>query len=231
LPEIDDGPSDVETSVSMAKIASGDGITHIVATPHFRYGERPSAKDIERVLEILRERVYREEIPVTLLAGADIALTYELSDCVEKNGIPTIGGSRYFLLELPDLVPPGLDAFLLKVRLRGYVPIITHPERNPSFLSFPEKADVLRASGALFQITAMSFTGGFGPRAAGFSRMLCRKGLVDFVASDAHDTGKRKPVLSEAYREISRLVGDRTAEKIFLRNPELLLKDAEVWTA
>jgi protein-tyrosine phosphatase len=231
LPGVDDGPAVIEASLDMAEIAAGDGITHIIATPHFRYDKGPSLKDIERVLEIFGERVRRKGIPLTLLAGADIALTYELADGVEKNDIPTVGGSRYFLLELPDHIPPGLDIFLLKARLKGYVPVITHPERNPSLLLAPEKVEALRAAGVLFQVTAMSFTGGFGPRAAGFSRMLCRKGFVDFVASDAHDTGRRRPVLSGAFREISRLVGDRTAGKIFFENPEALLKNAEVRAA
>jgi protein-tyrosine phosphatase len=34
LPGLDDGAKDIETSVAMAKLASAEGITHVVCTPH-----------------------------------------------------------------------------------------------------------------------------------------------------------------------------------------------------
>ena len=36
LPGIDDGAKNAKESVSMARVAAKDGITHIVATPHIR---------------------------------------------------------------------------------------------------------------------------------------------------------------------------------------------------
>ncbi|MEW6107715.1 MAG: CpsB/CapC family capsule biosynthesis tyrosine phosphatase [Nitrospirota bacterium] len=219
LPRIDDGPSDMETSIEMLKMASEDGITHTVATPHFTYGERPTARDIyDRVIE-LKEGIMSKGIPVKVLAGADIRLTYELLYAIEKSDIPTINGSRYFLLELPDLIPPNLDNLLFTAELNGLVPVITHPERNYSFLSSPGKAKSLREAGALLQLTAMSITGDFGPQIQRFSHMLLKKGLVDFIATDAHNTSRRIPVLSKAYREVAGLCDKDEADRIFFENP------------
>lgn len=53
LPAIDDGPPDIATSVAMAGMAAADGVTHIVATPHFTYNERPTAEDIRHTLKNL----------------------------------------------------------------------------------------------------------------------------------------------------------------------------------
>ena len=73
------------------------------------------------------------------------------------------------------------------------------------------------------QITAQSITGGFGREIRNVSYSLIRMGLVDFVASDAHDVRMRPPHLSEAYREVVSLFGEETALRIFIRNQEEIL--------
>ena len=228
LPGIDDGPADVAESVAMARIAAADGIRSIVATPHFSYGEGPDIETIELARRALEERLKEEGVPVGLVCGADVRLTYELLEGTEKGDLPTINGSRYFLLELPEIIPPNLDNFLHAAGIGGFVPIITHPERNYSFLSSPRKMDGLREAGALIQITAMSITGEFGMKIRGLSEALIRKGLVDFVATDAHGTGHRRPLLSAAYNHLSRLLDKGQVRKIFFGNPEAVLENGEI---
>ena len=228
LPGIDDGPADVAESVAMARIAAADGIRSIVATPHFSYGEGVDIEAIELAGRALEERLKEEGVPVSLVCGADVRLTYELLEGTEKGDLPTINGSRYFLLELPEIIPPNLDNFLHAASIGGFVPIITHPERNYSFLSSPRKMDGLREAGALIQITAMSITGEFGMKIRGLSEALIRKGLVDFVATDAHGTGHRRPLLSAACNHLSRLLDKGQVRKIFFGNPEAVLENREI---
>jgi protein-tyrosine phosphatase len=228
LPAIDDGPSEIGESVEMAKIAAADGVRAIVASPHFSYGERPGFDEIKRAMVPLRKRLKEEAVPVELIRGADVRLTYELLQGIGKGDMPTINGSRYFLLELPDIIPPNLDSFLRVARRCGFVPIITHPERNYSFLSSPRKLDVLRQTGVLVQITAMSISGEFGMQVEGLSNSLLKNGLVDFVATDAHGTGHRRPVLSKAYGLVSRLLDRAEVKKIFFDNPEAVLGDRQI---
>ncbi|MDH4232713.1 MAG: hypothetical protein OEW04_11880 [Nitrospirota bacterium] len=228
LPAIDDGAADIRTSLEMLRIAASDGITHIVATPHYRHGEAPGIDLIQGKITGVREAMKKRAINVTLLGGADIRLTYELLKGIERKEIPTINGSRYFLLELPDLIPTHLDAFLLEMKVRGYSPIITHPERNYSLLTAPEKADALRAAGALFQVTAMSVTGDFGRQIRKFTRQLLKKGYVDFVATDAHNTGHRPPLLSKAYSETASLLKKSEADRMFFENPRAVIENREL---
>lgn len=228
LPGIDDGAADMETSLGMLKIASDDGITHIVATPHFTHSERPTIEDIDRHVRLLREELDKKGLAVKLLPGADIRLSYELIEGIERNSIPTINGSRYFLLELPDIIPPNLDNFLFTANLNGFVPIITHPERNYTLLSEPEKIEVLRDSGALLQLTAMSVTGEFGNRIKRLSCMLLKKNHVDFIASDAHNINRRTPVLSRAYREVAGLIDEEAAKRLFFENPGAVIENKDI---
>lgn len=228
LPAIDDGSPDMETTMKMLEIAAKDGIHHIVASPHFRQGEEPSVQDILKNLRTVQEEALRRGSPVKLYSGADIRLTYELFEALDKEDLPAINNSRYFLLELPDLIPPHLEDFIFESKIKGYVPIITHPERNYSLLSAFEKVDALRESGALFQLTAMSITGDFGRQIRKFSLHLLKKEYVDFVASDAHSTDRRIPVLSRAYTEVADVLSEDSARKMFMDNPRAVLENREL---
>lgn len=228
LPGIDDGPPDTETSLRMLRMAAEDGITHIAATPHFRCGERPGLEEIAAALKLLQEAAGAEQVPVALLRGADVKISYELLDGLDRKEVPTINHSRYLLIELPDILPPRLDDVFFEIRLKGYVPVITHPERNYSFLASPEKLEPLREAGALFQITAMSVTGDFGQPVMKFCRMLLKKRLIDFIASDAHNVSKRVPVLSKAYRALVKAAGVQEASRIFHINPLSVIEDREI---
>ncbi|MBI5641471.1 MAG: tyrosine protein phosphatase [Nitrospirae bacterium] len=228
LPSVDDGPADVKESIAMARMAAADGISCIAATPHAIYGKGPSLQDIQERLSIFNKLVGEEGIKLEFVAGSDLRMTYELTEGIEKRDVPTINGSRYFLLELPDLIPPNTEGLLFAARLKGLVPVITHPERNQSLLMSPDKAVALKSSGALFQITAMSITGEFGDQIKDYSAFLLKKGLVDFVASDAHDAGYRVPLLSAAYKRVSVAFSPDLARKIFISNPSAVIEDREI---
>ena len=59
LPNIDDGPSSIEGSLAMCRMASADGIKIIVATPHFKPGlfALPSADEVAGAAALLNERI------------------------------------------------------------------------------------------------------------------------------------------------------------------------------
>lgn len=228
LPAIDDGPDDLQETLEMLRLAARDGITHIVATPHYRHGESPTRRDIEEKIIQVRKEMGKSCIAIELLGGADIRLTYELMQGIQENKIPTINSSRYFLLELPDLIPPHLDAFLFETRLKGYIPVITHPERNYSLLSAQAKIEGIRDAGALFQLTAMSVTGKLGRQIKKFTEHLLKKGYVDFIATDAHSTSQRPPLLSKAYRETISILSKAEADRIFLQNPQTVIENKDI---
>lgn len=216
------------TTLKMLDLAARDGVTCIVASPHFRYGERPSLREILENLSNVQAAAAGHGSRIKLYSGADIRLTHDLLAALEKAELPTINNSRYFLLELPDLIPPHLEDFIFAARLKGFLPIITHPERNYSLLSALGRADSLRVSGALFQLTAMSITGDFGRPVRKFSQQLMKRGYVDFVASDAHSAYERSPVLSGAYREVSNVLNAYEARRMFFDNPEAVLENREL---
>lgn len=225
LPGIDDGPSDMEESLQLIEIAEKDGIHAIFATPHIIKGayDNSSSSIIASVDEL------KKYVPDTIkiFYGADVRITLDLLERVESREIPTLNGSGYMLIEMPEyIVPPLVDNLIFNLRHSGIIPIITHPERHLRLMNDLQELRKLRDSGAMCQLTAMSITGGFGKVIQKVSIAMIKKGLADFVASDAHDPEKRRPVLSTAYKQVKKEFGNNVADRLFFVNPGKILEAA-----
>jgi len=215
LPGIDDGPRHIDESLEMAKIASLDGITTIVATPHIKEPPYPP-EDIEAKVAALNDRLTEKGIPVTILQGADVSSMVDVSllHCYTINKTP------YILIEFPHLYLPGnAKEIIFRLMMHGYRPIITHPERNLSILGNPALFFELLDTGMLVQITADSLTGAFGLDIRECAAYFLKKGVVNFIATDAHSSRKRRPELSGAVQAASRIIGKDQALRLVTLNP------------
>ncbi|NTU43799.1 MAG: hypothetical protein HGA78_12280 [Nitrospirales bacterium] len=224
LPGLDDGPEKTAEALEMLRIASDDGISHIFATPHIIDGEYENRPEgINRALSELKEQ---SSFPVELLAGADIRITPGIVKALTEGEVLPLGSTSYILLELPTYsLPPNLENIFFSLRLKGFWPVITHPERHLILMQDMKKLRALKDSGGLVQVTAMSITGEFGRGVQKASLVMLEQGLVDFVATDAHNTKRRPPILSKAYAHVRKKFGEKVAERIFRENPSKVLNN------
>jgi protein-tyrosine phosphatase len=219
LPGIDDGPSSIDESVAMAEIASRDGIRTIVATPHVN-DLSVSSECIGQEVELLNRRLSELGVDVRILKGADVKATIDPRFLKEY----TINNTDYILLEFPlSYLPINATEIIFKMLTSGFRPIITHPERNYSVLRKPDVLLGILDSGVLVQITSESLTGAFGPEAKECARYLLKSGAVSFIASDAHSSTLRPPVLSEGIRVAEKTLGRSEALRLVTTNPEAVL--------
>jgi protein-tyrosine phosphatase len=225
LPGIDDGAPDLATALDMARMAVADGIRVVACTPHIYPGLYDNtAAVIARAVEDFRLRLAEAAIPLQLTHGADTHLAPDLLARLRAGSIPSLHGTRYFLLEPPHHVaPPLLDDFVFGLIAAGYVPIITHPERltwiSKHFDLF--KRVVLR--GAWVQITAGSLTGRFGKSAKYWSELMLDEGMVHIIATDAHGVQSRPPLLAEGRDAAERWVGRDEASNLVEARPRRIL--------
>jgi len=223
LPGLDDGAATLEEALEMMRIAAEDGITEIVATPHadLQFAFVPGA--VERAA---RELVDASGGAPRLHAGCELHLTFEnLQQCLAAPSRYSIAGTRYVLVEVPDYLTMDVVTEVLgRLRAADLVPIIAHPERSPLVAG---RLDTLRqwtSEGCLLQITAGSLLGRFGKRAQYAANELLLAHDVHLVASDAHDTRHRPPVLSVARRHVARRTEAEYACLLFDENPAAVLR-------
>ena len=225
LPGLDDGSSSIEESLRMIELAVEDGISHIFATPHILDGVYENRCDV--IMASVEELKRHAPDAIQVFYGADVRITFDLIDRIKNNEIPTLHGSGYMLIEFPEyIIPPHSDNLIFNLRHRRITPIITHPERHLRLMHDLSALAQLRDTGAMCQITAMSITGGFGKSVRKACFTMMEKGIVDLVASDAHNARGRPPILSNAYHHVRKEFGGDVADKLFYTNPGMIAEAA-----
>ena len=230
VPDIDDGPNNTDESITMARIADGDGTKSLIATPHqLGANRRVTVGAIKKGVASLRERLKAENIDVTILPGADIRIDPELPKLLKQSEVLTLADrGRHVLLELPHDTYYPIDQLLKSLRKQGLVGILSHPERNRGIIKNPDVIwDVVEAGG-LLQITAASLTGAFGSSCQEIAKLAVDERLVHFIASDAHDTKHRPFGMRDAYDTICDMAGEKLADLICCENPSRVFDGDDV---
>lgn len=232
LPGVDDGAADLAEALDMARIAVADGITVIACTPHITPGlydnTGPGIRDAVGRLALALDQA---GIALQLVAGADAHLAPDLLESLRTGRVPTLAGSRYFLLELPHhVLPPQLETAIFGLMDAGYRPILTHPERLSWIESRYNFIERLSAAGVWMQMTAGSLTGRFGRRVRYWGERMVGEGMIQILATDAHDCVDRPPRLSAARRLVARRHGEEFAERLVHTHPMAVLHNLAPWS-
>jgi protein-tyrosine phosphatase len=199
LPGIDDGPETMDGSLELARAASEQGTTVLVATPHVTYDHVLNTS--ERILAAVEEvnrALRKQRIDIMVLPGAEVALERagELED--DELAALRLGGGPWLLVECPMFAGGmGVDGQLQALASRGNKIVLAHPERCPVFQNDLNLLERLVAAGMLGQVTASALTGQFGRTVERIARDMVERDLIQVAASDAHNAERRPPVIRD----------------------------------
>jgi protein-tyrosine phosphatase len=227
LPDQDDGARTFEEALAMVRLAAAAGTTDIVASPHAdsRFSFDPML--VEQKIAELQAAV--GDAP-RIHYGCDFHLTPEnIEDAISAPAKYSIDHRGYLLVEFADnMIPKAIEKIFSRMLAAGLQPIITHPERNPLLQKKLAELELWVNQGCLIQVTAQSLVGRFGNAAKSVSDQLMQRGLIHFLASDAHDCQHRPPLLAEAWRVTAARWGEAVARRLLEENPRAVLTGSEI---
>jgi protein-tyrosine phosphatase len=212
-------------SLEMARRAVASGVTTMACTPHILPGVWPNTgPQIRKRTTRLQEELNQAGVPLKLVTGADNYIVPNMARGLREGHLLSLADTRYVMVEVPHHVAPvRLDDCFFGLMMAGYVPVLTHPERlswiDPHYEHFVR----LVAAGVWMQITAASLLGGFGRRAQYWGERMLDDGIVHILASDAHNTTSRPPLLAEGAEVAARLIGRTEAQHLIETRPAGIL--------
>lgn len=227
LPDLDDGASSMEEALEMARTAADSGVTDIIATPHFRGA--PEAlemkEEIDRRYRELKAALQRWQIPIKLHKGAEILCTPQTPLLARQGLLPTLGDTRYVLLEFYFNESFGfMDNCLQKIAAMGYTPVVAHPERYDAVQWDPEQLWFWESRGYVFQLNKGSVLGTLGFRAEQTAHEMLELGLAHVFASDAHNCDRRTPNMEGLQRWMEECCDPELAQILLKKNPGQIIQ-------
>jgi protein-tyrosine phosphatase len=221
----DDGPDDRAQSLTMCRIAEKDGTTAVCLTPHlFRANRHGDDLGIlhERMVEF-DDTMRESRVGLEFHWGAEVHVHAEVVRAIERYRF-TIDQTSYVFLEFAaEGVPVGAANMLAQLLSKGFVPIISHPERNRGFAARPELLYEFVTMGCAAHVTAASLTGEVGKEAREAAGLFLVHNLVHFIASDGHRAIGRPPVLSQGVAAAAKIVGESKARAMVTEVPRAIL--------
>ena len=226
LPDVDDGATDLEEAVAMARMAADCGVSDIIATPHFR-GSLDATDRLARFVRRLwqlEKQLEQENIPVRLHHGAEILCLPETVELAMDEKLPTLGHSRYVLCEFYFDAPyEYMDRILSGISNAGYKVVVAHPERYDTVVRDPRRAERWFYKGYVLQMNKGSVLGAFGQRIQETAQQLLERGFVHMIASDAHSPRRRTTDLSLLREWLLERYSQRYVQLLLKENPGRLL--------
>ena len=183
LPGVDDGVPTLDEALRILAEYERIGIRDVWLTPHIMEDMPNEALHLrERFAEL--QTAYKGK--VTLHLAAENMLDNLFEERLEKNDLLPIGEEgKHLLVETSYFNPPmGLQNILLRIKSKGYHPILAHPER---YLYMTENDyRQLKDMRVMFQLNLLSPTGFYGKAAARKATWLLKQHMYDYAGTDLH---------------------------------------------
>ena len=185
LPGVDDGFSSVEKTMEGLALMNRVGYRKVKMTPHFMkdYAENTRANIEARYKAFLDAA--GDSLPLELSLGGEYMLDSAFLDRCEEGFLTLDDKHTLVLCETSYMMAdPNMREMLYEIMLKGYRPVIAHPERYnyasmPMYKRWKEKDYLL-------QLNLFSLSGAYSEHARDKARSLLREGMYDYVGTDLH---------------------------------------------
>jgi protein-tyrosine phosphatase len=225
LPGVDDGAKDLEESMAMIDMYVAEGVTDIIATPHYISKSEFDNSKVLEAYETLSKAIVAKGYKINLYLGNECYLDEGLVEQTDDDWY-SLNHSRYVLVEFYYRMPISQILNLIySLKLKEYVPIIAHAERLIQQVNPYEVITELVNNGCYIQINTSALTSKHKRQETKLVHKMFKYELVHFVASDAHNSRLRLPRLKMAYNIVRKKYGQLIADNVFIYNPQQIINN------
>ena len=196
------------------------GYQKIITTPHINADIFPNTPANIRAGEAaVAAELRKQGIDIPFHAAAEYLMDDRFSRALADGESLLTLTDNLVLVELSFAVPSiNLRELIFEMQLKGYQPVLAHPERYLYFGANKKWYDELKDAGAWFQLNLMSFSGHYGPESRRLAEFLVKKRYVDLLGTDLHH-GRHLELLKSSTK-IHKAAGDLIQTGL-IKNPGL----------
>lgn len=199
LPGVDDGATSLEEGLQMVESLMNMGFSKLIATPHIKknfFENEP--QELMYAFKDFEKEVKRRRWPIELSLAAEYMLDEGFEEHLEK-GLLTLK-DNLVLIEMSFFqVNQGIEDLLFKIQLKGYQPVIAHPERYIYYFRNWDQLQRFKEMGCLFQLNVPSLTGFYGKDVLTSAKRILEYGWYNFAGTDLHRPKQLSSLITTAF--------------------------------
>lgn len=191
LPGIDDGAKDLETSITLIEGLKALGYTKLITTPHILWDLYKNTPEIiHEKLDMVRSELQKRGIDIEINAAAEYFLDDHMAELLGKK-MPLLAiKDNLVLVEFSVMhMSMHMKEMIFDLQMAGYQPILAHPERYTYLYKEYDLLHDLKENGCMFQLNALSATGGYGRTVGEMATYFMKHDFYDFLGTDMHHSG------------------------------------------
>lgn len=183
LPGVDDGVQTMAESLQILAEYERLGVKEVWLTPHIM---EDIPNTTEKLMRGFAELKAAYQGPVMLHLASENMLDNLFEERLGKDDLLPIGkDGKHLLVETSYFNPPmGLQNILLRIKAKGYYPILAHPERY-MYMAMSEYQQ-LKTMSIRFQLNQFSLLGLYGKEVQKRAKTLKMHGMYDYIGTDLH---------------------------------------------
>ncbi len=187
IPGIDDGSPNAATSAGFIRRLYELGLEKFICTPHIFTEIYPNnASTIGSALLELKNELKQQNLNAGVSAAAEYMLDPDFDDLM-KSGQLLCLSENILLVEMSYQVETrNIEQYIFDLNIRGYQPVLAHPERYIYYHNDFEQYRRLRERGCLLQLNLLSLSGYYGKIVKQIALKLLKEELIDLAGTDLH---------------------------------------------
>ena len=203
LPGVDDGVKKMEVSLKVLERYEQLGIAEVWCTPHIM-------EDIPNTTEALRARFAElceaYQGPIKLHLAAEYMMDALFEERLSQGDLLSLGDQgNQLLVETSYFTPPmDMDSILLRIKQKGYYPVLAHPERY--VYMDRERYKELKNKDIRFQLNLSSLAGAYGSEAKDKAHWILKHNYYNLAGSDLHSSRNMEYWSARAPRALKKLL-------------------------
>ena len=218
IPGIDDGSPDMDTSIKLIEGLIRLGYRKIITTPHIMWDMYKNTNQIiQSGWEKLCDELERRKMAVEFYAAAEYFMDDHFAMLLDREEPLLTLKDNLVLVEFSFVKEPtDFKQLIFNMQIRGYQPVLAHPERYLYFGANKEWYDTIKDTGCLFQVNILSLSGYYGKAPMDLAHYLVKQKYINLLGTDLHNSNHIEGLKHSPFDLIKKLL-----DSGMILNPQL----------
>ena len=189
IPGVDDGAPDLDASIQLIQGLMNLGYKKLITTPHIMWDMYKNTSEIiQRGWENVNAELDRRKINVEFHAAAEYFMDDHFAKLLSDDEPLLTIKDNLVLVEFSFVkAPMDFKEMLFEMQIKGYQPILAHPERYLYFGANKEWYTQIKDTGCLFQLNLLSLSGFYGKAPIELAHFLIKQKYINLLGTDLHN--------------------------------------------